>query len=406
MFLEMLLFLFLGVSMGTITGLIPGLHPNTIFIIILSFSPLMAIFPASCILVFIISTALSNTFTNFIPTILFGAPEADSCLSVLPSHKLLLEGRGYEALFLTVCGGVGVTLLTILTFPLLLYILPNGYEILHTFIHAILIFIAVWMCISDKNRLASFLVFLLAGLFGFVTLNTLPSETALFPALTGLFGFSALLITAVNKTRIPPQQECRNLNTSHLKGSLAGWFAGMITGILPGIGAAQAGVIAAQLFKAKTKDFLTALGGINTANIFFTFIVFYTLGKTRSGASWAISQLVESITIHDIILLVCVGVIACFVSAFLTIKIGRFMIRRISKLNYDIINKCVIALLVALILLFSGPTGILVAFVGTCIGLLAILSGIRRTHLMGFLILPTILYFSGMNIFLLGLFGI
>jgi len=408
MFIEMVFFLFFGIAVGVVTGLIPGLHPNTVFVLLLSLSAFFTQVPGPYLLVFIISLALCNTFTNFIPSILFGAPEPESCLSVLPGHKFLMAGKGYEALFLTVIGGIGVTALAIITLPVLLFVLPAAYSLLQPYIHAILIFVVVWMCLTERNRAAAAIVFLLSGVFGFVGLNSLPSSTVLFPALTGLFGFSGLVVSLMSKIVIPPQKEpgsC-HITKGYVKGSVAGWLAGMLTGILPGVGAAQAGVVVAQTFRAKTREFLTALGGINTANIFFTFVAFYTLGKTRSGAAWAVSQVLENITFFDVLLLACVGAIVCFLSVIITLTIGKFIICRITQFDYARLNVGVILSLLLMVFLFSGAIGLLVAFTGTCIGLLAILSGTRRTHMMGFLILPTIFYFSGISSFLLALFGL
>jgi len=162
-------------------------------------------------------------------------------------------------------------------------------------------------------------------------------------------------------------------------------------------------VIAAQVFRAKIRDFLTALGGINTANILFTFIVFYTLGKTRSGAMWTVSQLIDKLTFNDMLLLSAVGAITCFVSAILTLKIGKMLIRRMKNINYKKLNLFIIITLIVLVFIFTGWIGLFISLLGTCMGLLTILLGVRRSHLMGFLILPTILYFSGLGI-LLGLF--
>jgi len=402
MFLSLLIFMFFGISLGVVTGLIPGLHPNTLFIIILSFSGFVASFPAPCILVFIISAALCNTFTNFIPSILFGAPEPGSCLSVLPGHRLLMQGNGYEAVFLTVAGGIGAAVFILLSFPLLIVAVPFLYSIMHNCIHVILIFISIWMMLNERKRIPAFLVFMLAGIFGFISLNSMPSGAVLFPALTGLFGMSTLITSIMSRTTIPPQQgPSGTVCNSKLSGSLAGWLAGMLTGLLPGVGAAHAGLIVAQTFRAKTRDFLTALGGINTSNVFFTFIVFYAIGKTRSGAAWAVSQLMETISIGDIILLAFAGTVACFLSAMITLKMAGFLTRRISSFDYNRVNAAILLLLLVLVYVFSGPVGIMVSLIGTCIGLTAILSGTRRTHLMGFLILPTILYFSGLNAILL-----
>jgi TctA family transporter len=46
----------------------------------------------------------------------------------------------------------------------------------------------------------------------------------------------------------------------------------------------------------------------------------------------------------------------------------------------------------------------MVSVTGTFLGLLAISTGVKRTHLMGFLVLPTILYFSGLDPLFVGIF--
>jgi len=127
MFFEIAFFVSFGIFLGLLTGLIPGLHPNTIFVMVLPFVFLHNL-SAPVMLAFVVSLAVSNTLFDFIPSIFFGVPEEDSVLSILPGHKFLLEGRGYEALFLTVVGGVGVVLLTILALPFLLFILPKIFE--------------------------------------------------------------------------------------------------------------------------------------------------------------------------------------------------------------------------------------------------------------------------------------
>ena len=187
---------------------------------------------------------------------------------------------------------------------------------------------------------------------------------------------------------------------------LAGWLAGWFAGVLPGVGAAQAGVIAAQVLRARTREFLSALGGINTSNILFTIIMFYAIGKTRSGAVWAISQLAGSLGLWDMILLVFVGITVAFVSAIITIYLGRVIISRMGGISYNMITISVTAFLVTAITILSGLPGLLAALVGTLIGLVSVLGGIKRSHLMGFLLLPTILYFSGLSPHVMLMLGI
>lgn len=397
MFLEILLFVFLGIAFGIVTGLIPGLHPNTIFTLIFSLAFLFTGLPVQLILAFVVSLAVSNTFFDFIPTILFGAPEEDSVLSVLPGHKLLLEGRGYEAIFLVTMGGLGVMLLTVFSLPALFFFLPLIYTTIKPVIHIILLSVVAWMVYTERKPLHALSVFILAGIFGLLTLNSFPSEEVMFPALTGLFGMSTVLVSVMTRVKIPPQKIQKEVQGDWLKGSVTGWLAGLLAGLLPGIGSSQAGIIASQFLRAKLREFLIALGGINTSNIFFTFIVFYVIGKTRSGAVWMISQIIDYFTLADVYLLIVVGILTSLISGLLTIKASKFLLNRMRNINYTRMMSFIFLGLITLVFIFSGLIGLLVSITGMFLGLLAISIGIKRTHLMGFLLLPTIAYFSGLN---------
>jgi putative membrane protein len=398
MFLEILVFAGAGISLGVLTGLLPGLHPNTVFVLVLSLAALLSGFPALYTIVFIVALSVSNVFLDFIPSILFGAPDPDSCLSVLPGHQMLMDGRGYEAVFLSAMGGLGAVLLTLLTLPALLFSIPFIYSQIYPFIHVLLILVVGWMAWTERGlgKLWALLIFLFTGLFGMITLNTL-SDSALFPALTGLFGFSGLIVSFYGKSRLPQQRKTSRLHGGVVKGTVIGWTAGMLAGLLPGIGSSQAAVIAGQTFKAKTKDFLTALGGINAANIIFTLVAFYTLGKTRSGAVSAIAQITPSLSVNELVLLMFIALLTAFISVILVLKTAGLVIARIHSMSYRKMNLSIIIFLVLAVFLFTGPLGLLISFTGTLIGILAIKTGIKRSHMMGFLIFPTILYFSGLT---------
>jgi putative membrane protein len=399
MFPEIVLFSLAGIGLGVFTGLLPGIHPNTLFLLLLSLSAALVQFPVECVVVFIVSVAVSNTFTDFIPSIFLGAPDPEAALSVLPGHRLLLAGRGYEALFLSVAGGIGVILITTTTLPLLFILLPGLYSLTRPVIHILLLLVVAWMVLSEKrNAPAALAVFILTGTFGFISLNTLSESASMFPALTGMFGISTLIVSFRNRTSLPKQEHRASMKRGTLiRGSVTGWLAGLLSGLLPGIGAAQAGALASEISRTRRREFLVALGGINTSNILFTLLVFYLIGKVRSGASHAISQLIWNITFPDLFLILSTSAFVCFVSAAITLYVGRRAAATIGRLDYSKISILVVLSLVLMVLLLSGPTGVLVCLTGTLAGLSAILSGVRRTHMMGFLILPTILYFSGLQ---------
>jgi len=108
MFIEILFAILIGLFFGIITGLIPGIHINLVSIILLSLSPILLNYTNPLVLcVFIIAMSVNHSFLDFVPSVFLGAPDADTALSILPGHKLLLEGKAYEAVKLTVMGSLG-----------------------------------------------------------------------------------------------------------------------------------------------------------------------------------------------------------------------------------------------------------------------------------------------------------
>ncbi|RLI97700.1 MAG: hypothetical protein DRO99_02625, partial [Candidatus Aenigmatarchaeota archaeon] len=65
-------------------------------------------------------------------------------------------------------------------------------------------------------------------------------------------------------------------------------------------------------------------------------------------------------------------------------------------MDYKKLTLSVIIMLFGLNLLLSGLPGILILAVSTSIGLIAPLSGVKRSNLMGVLMLPLIIFYAGM----------
>ncbi|HUS51833.1 MAG TPA: tripartite tricarboxylate transporter permease, partial [Candidatus Paceibacterota bacterium] len=206
MLIQIFLFLISGIFIGTLTGLIPGIHINLIgvFIISISASLLISVNPIYFV-VFIASMAITHTFVDFIPSIFLGCPDTDTELSVLPGHKLLKQGLGYEAIILTCYGSLAaIFLLIFISFPSIL-IIPKIYKIIPILIPGLLILTSFFLISTERKRLSALFVFLLSGFLGWCVLNMTINEPFL-PLLTGLFGGSMLIISIKNKMKIPEQK--------------------------------------------------------------------------------------------------------------------------------------------------------------------------------------------------------
>ena len=215
--LQEILALIVGLIAGTLTGLFPGIHVNLVSVFLLSISPKLLNYTSPLTLViFIVSMTITHSFLDFIPSIFLGAPDEDSFLSILPGHELLKNGKGYEAVILTLYGSLAAPIIILIFIPIFIFILPKTYQIITPLIPFLLIFISLFLIFREDNFISSLVIFILAGLLGLVTFN-LPIKQPLLPLLTGLFGSSALIISLKNKSKTIVKQKIIELKKIKLE---------------------------------------------------------------------------------------------------------------------------------------------------------------------------------------------
>jgi putative membrane protein len=406
--LEILAFSLFGILIGVFAGIIPGMHINVLLPLLLSLSALIKIEPYYLIAL-IVSAALTEIFVNFISSIFVGAPDSSTALSVLPGHKILLEGRGYEAIKLTVIGGIGALILSLAIVSSLSPFFKFLYDLSRPYMHWFLIAVVIFMLTTEKKLkkiFSALLIFLLSGFLGIITLNSsLTFSNILFPLLTGFFGLPTLLTSIFEKARIPKQEEDEELKISKkeiFKSITLGSIAGVIIGFLPAIGISEAAVIVQYLGGANdARNFLITLSGINVGNEVFSLISLYLVNNPRSGTSVAIQKIFPSLNFYDVLLIIGVICFSSGLAAVLTLYLGKKIPKYLEKINYTSLCISVIILIIGMIFLLTGTLGLLIAFASTSIGLLCINLGIRRSHCMGCLLLPSILFFSGTTPYIL-----
>ena len=398
MFIEILIAVALGITAGIFTGLIPGIHINLISVLLLSFSPILLqytnIISLCC---FIIAMSVTHSFLDSIPSIFLGAPDSDMALGVLPGHRYLLKGLGLTAVKLTIVGSFGALLLSILFFPLLIPLVKFGYPLIEGYIGLILIAVVVFMIMRDRKRIWAFFVFLTAGVLGLIVLNMPNFENPLFPLFSGLFGISTLIISLQNNESIPKQMKKQyvRVKTSRVfKALFSGGFSGFITAVMPGLGASTAAVISMQITKNLKEDgFMILMGSINTFNFILSMVTLYVLDKARNGSIIVIQKLVDAITISHIVIFLCAVLIAGSLSVFLALILAKAFSKIVSVVSYRKMVFSVIFLISSLVLVLTGPLGLLILIISTAVGIIPPTVNISRTHAMGCLLLPVILYF-------------
>lgn len=398
MFFEIIFAILIGLVFGIITGLIPGLHPNTITVSLLSISPILLTFADPIVLaVFIISVSTSNTFLDAIPSCYIGAPEESTALGVLPMHRFLLKGKGYEAIYLTVLGSISALILGVILIPFLVPSLKAIFPFLQKAMIYILIFSVLYLIYREKSsRFYAILVFLLSGILGMISLNFPNLPQPLFPLFSGLFGISTLVMSLNSNTKIPKQTITQPLikKRTTLKATLAAVFSGGLVSTLPAMSSSQAAIIGNSLVgKIGPSGFLIMIGGINTVNFVLSFVSLYVIDRARNGAVVAISQILPKITIHEFILFISTAMISAGFAAILTLSISKIFSDHIEKINYQKLVISIIISIMAIVLFISGFYGFLILIVGTFIGIIPTLRNIGKNHLMGSLMLPVILFY-------------
>jgi putative membrane protein len=427
-FLPLLLliaFSMLGVLLGTITGLVPGFHPNNVAFILLAIAPMLlselhfldafGISATVLVVAVILAASVAHTFLSFIPAAFIGAPEGDTALCLLPAHRLLLEGRAYESTVLSAIGSFGAVIFAFLTLiPFyFVFIELQFYDKIQGSMLYILLGISALLILTESFSeqmetyeaiLLSSFVFILSGLFGYVILD-MPStclfqSSLLFPALTGLFGLSTILYSLFHTPEIPEQmiEEPEIEKGETVKSIIFGSTLGSFVSFLPGITSAHATVMAMLVRRNREPEqVITTLSGVNTANVIFCLATLYLIFRARSGATIAISHLLQVqawemvIPPLSLIYLLIAALIAAAFSFFITKYMGKQFSLLFTKLPYRKLLIGIICFLFALVSLFTGALGLLTLLVATCIGLVPIHFGIRRSNCMGVLLLPIII---------------
>jgi len=151
--------------------------------------------------------------------------------------------------------------------------------------------------------------------------------------------------------------------------------------------------------KSDKKQTLITLSAVNTACAFFVVVIMFITLRARSGATLAVQDLVSisqwnELIIPEILIYFLIALIfAGALSYFLTLKIGKIFAKHFANVPYLLLIKSTICLVTILVFLFTGITGLFVFSVATLIGLIPVHWGIRRSHCMGILLIPIILYF-------------
>ncbi len=397
MLIEIFISILIGIILGILTGLAPGIHINLVSAIILvSSEKLLKYFPALYIATSLISMAITHTFLDIIPSTFLGVADADNALTILPSHKLLLEGRATESIKLALIGSFLGLIFTILATPLIIEATSKVYPLIKSYIPYILIGISFLIMKKSKNKKLALTIFTLAGTLGIVVFSLKTLQQPLFPLLSGLFGISGLILSIKNKIKIPEQIRDLKIKISNLKlakNIISAIISSLLTSFLPGLTSSHTTAVASTITEIEDeKDYIIINNSINTISMFMSIIALYSIEKARNGVIVTLSNIITINKIH-LVYFTAVTLVTAFIAILLTLNLEKVFSRLIPKINYKVLASSIILIIFILTIFISGPLGILVIITSTLVGIFCLLTEIERIHMMGTLILPIILYF-------------
>lgn len=409
----------IGAAIGSVSGLVPGIHVNTLAAVILAFhstlEEMVSIFVPSdlapmMLACAVMSAAVVHSATDFVPSVFFGVPDPDNALNIMPAHSMLLEGHAMTAVRCAAIGSlVGSAVSIVLSIPMY-HLLSGGFgDYLDSLTVGILVAVLALMVFREREgrRVVAICLIVASGTLGMLTMNLdLPFENMLgmepesmFPMLSGFFGIPALLIGAPDGS-VPYQTDDETFPVGPVPG-LKGVVTGSVMGWYPGVTSSCGASVASALFGDEDRrGYVSMVSSIGTAATMFTFITLAVSGKERSGTMTVINDILDGAVIepgNDIFMAMLVTMaVASVIAYMIMIWAGRLMCAIVERVNIGMINMIILALMIVLTVLFTGYWGLVLLLACTFIGMIPLVLDSNRLPLTGCLIVPVLVFKLGL----------
>jgi putative membrane protein len=343
-----------------------------------------------------LAAGVVHTFLDVVPMLALGVPDPAMAASALPGHRLVLQGRGYEALRLSALGsGLAVVFAAPLAVPVT-RLMTAVYPTIAAHLSIVLVGVAALLVLTESGRaamLGGVGCLLASAALGLLTLDLDPAAPLdaggmLAPLFAGLFG-APVLVDAAFGGGVPEQDDATLALPRREVGVVAavGPLAGAVVGYLPGVSSAVAATTALLAVPGRLggRGFLVTVSGVNTANTIFALFALAALGHPRTGVLVAVDRTGAPV---DLPLLLVTAGIAAGAGYLLVLAVGDRYLAVVGRLDYRWLSLAVLCLLVGVAFLFAGAVGVGVFILAGLLGLLPPRLGTRRVHLMGVLMGP------------------
>ena len=322
-----LVFCFLGVLMGTLVGVLPGLGPTAAIALLL---PNTFHVPPVTAIIMLAGIYYGAMYGGSTTSILVNIPgEAASVITCLDGYQMALKGRAGPALGIAafgsfIAGTISVLGLMLVAPPLAKFALAFGPP---EFFSLMLMGIVVLIYLASGSILKALMIAVFGLLLGTIGMDAisgtqrltfgvleLADGIGLIPAIMGLFGVAEVIsnvedeikreiIPAKVKDLLPNLQDWKDSVWPIVRGSFLGFFIGILPGPAPVISAFTSYAVEKKLSRHPEKFGTGAIEGVagpESANNSATggaFIPLFTLGIPANSV---IAILLGAFMIHGI----------------------------------------------------------------------------------------------------------
>lgn len=322
-----LFFCFIGVLMGTLVGVLPGLGPTAAIALLL---PVSFHIPPVATIIMLAGIYYGAMYGGSTTSILVNMPgEAASVITCLDGYQMAKQGRAGPALGIAaigsfVAGTIGIVGIMFLAPPMAQFALAFGPP---EYFSMMLMGIVIIIYMSSGSILKDFMTAVFGLLLGTIGMDSIAGTQRLtfgvleladgvgfIPAVMGLFGISEILmnvervvattlVTEKVKNLLPSLQDMKDSIRPILRGSVLGFLIGVLPGPAPVISTYSSYAMEKKLSKTPEKFGTGHIAGVagpesaNNAASSGAMIPLFTLGIPANSV---IAVLLGAFMIHGL----------------------------------------------------------------------------------------------------------
>ncbi len=362
-----------GAILG-IGGIIPFVHVNLLLQVFGEF-----ITDPYSKAVFAISIAISHSFFGIMPALII---IAGGTVDLRRKEEL-------ERVFSIAAVSLAFSIISLPVFYLLLPIIKLQMRESFRFLFLSLVLPHLLVGGEAKKKILGVGIFLLSGILGSMTFLKSVIAEPLFPMLSGFFAIPALLMNSYGMDS--ENEESTQTGEGKYIIIIAAVVASAVSTLFPAL---TVGVLLGilMLIMRDGKKVAWMVPSLLISKVFYDIAAAAITGNTRSYPSVLTLPLVDLFSegALSVIVSVCIaaGGIALLIIFQLTGRLGGFY----ARMGEEGWRRGFFIAIIVLIFLAGGATALLLMAVASCIGLMALQLRVKRSYLMGSLLLPALLY--------------